>query len=178
MATPVPFKRDEIPYTQARLKSLIKIYATFGGYQPDPNDPTAVPTLAQMKLIGAVTKVDYKNPRNAAERRELNYDTFAEIQEMVPGLGSFEVSFTSIMTYAQTFMEACGFDGTDIRFQTRPLAFALILPSPTPDVIPSKVLILRGSWLKDNPVSFSVEEKDDLRIIQEVPIACAGVIEV
>ncbi len=137
MATPVPFKRDEIPYTQARLKSLIKIYATFGGYKPDPNDPTAVPTLA-----------------------------------------SFDVTFTSVMTYQATFLEACGFAGGEIRYQTRPIAFALILPSPTPDTIPNKVLILRGCQLKDNPMKFDVEQKDDLRIIQEVPVACAGIIEV
>ncbi len=174
----VPVKRDEIPFTQARLKSLIKIYVTYSGYQPDPNDPTAVPSLSTMSLLGAVTKITVKNPRGAQERRELNYDTAAEIQEMIPGLPTFDVSIQNIMTYAASFLEGCGFAGGELRFQTRPVALALVLPSPTPTTIPPKIVFLRGVWLGDNASDFSVQEAGDLRIIQDTPLHCAGLLEV
>ncbi len=174
MAT--PFLRTEIPFDTARLKSLIKVFATFGGYVPDPNDPNII-NLSNLELVGAVNTVTLNETRAAAERRELNYDTHGEIIEMIAGLGSFEISFTSIVLYKQTFMEACGFAGHELRFQTRPIAFFLELPSPDPAVISPKTLLLRGCKLLANPLSFDIEAKDDLRIVQEVPVACAGIIE-
>lgn len=176
MAT--PFKRDEIPYTQSRLKSLIKVFATYGGYAPDPNDPTNLPTLSSMQLIGSITKVDIKTTRQAAERRELNFDNAAEILEMVPGLASFEVSMNYVMLYRASFIEALGFGGHELRYWTRPVLFALQLPSPVPASLPPKTILLRDCWGLDNPMMFDVEAKDDLRIIQEVPIACGGMIEI
>lgn len=175
---PTPFKRDEIPYTQARLKSLIKVFCTYGGYQPDPNDPTNLPSLSALQLIGSVTTVDVKTTRGAVERRELNFDNAADILEMIPGLASFEVSFKAVALYRASFMEAVGFAGHELRWNTRPILFALQLPSPVPDQLPPKTLLLRDCWLLDNPMNFDVEAKDDLRIIQEVPVACGGIIEI
>jgi len=173
-----PFKRNEIPYTQARNKSLIKVFVTYGGYTPDPNDPTNLPTLSSLSLIGSITTVDLKTTRAAAERRELNFDNAGEILEMIPGLASFEVSFKYVNLYRASFMEALGIAGHELKYNTRPFLFALQLPSPVPDQLPPKTLLLRDCWLLDNPLNFDVEAKDDLRIIQEVPVACGGIIEI
>jgi hypothetical protein len=175
---PTPFTRNEIPFTAARLKSLIKVYCTYGGYTPDPNDPTNLPSLGSLNLVGSVTTIELKNPRQAAERRELNYDNFAEILEMIPGLDSFELNFKAVALYRQTFAEACGIGGFGVRFNTRPLLFAFRLPSPNPGALPPVTLLARGCLLLDNPLGFDVEAKDDLRIIQDIPVACAGIIEI
>ena len=175
---PTPQKREETPFTQARLKSLIKVFCTFGGYQPDPNDPSNVPQLSELALVGSVTKVSVGTTRQAAERRELNFDTAGQIQEMIPGLESFDIKMTHIVLYRQSFMEACGFAGHELRYNTRPILFALQLPSPTPGTLPPKTLLLRDCWIKGNPFDFSVEEKDDLRIVQTVPIHVGGLREV
>ena len=173
-----PFIRNEIPFTASRLKSLIKVFVSYGGYQPDPSNPNNIPQLSQLTLIGSVNKIEIKNKREAAERRELNYDTSAQILEMVPGLESFDVTFDYVMLYRANFMEACGFGGYELKNQTRPIVFALQLPSPTPSSVPYKTLLLRDCWILDNPHSFEVEAKDDLRIVQSVPIACGGILEV
>lgn len=176
MATPV--LRNEIPFTQSRLKSLIKVFGTFGGYQVDQSGNGALPNLSGLELIGAITKVDVKVNRGATERRELNFDTKGKILEMVPGLVDFEVSFNYVMLYRAGFMEACGFAGHTLEYQTRPMLFALQLPSPTPDSVPPKTILLVDCWLKNNPVMFDVESKDDLRIVQSIDIACGGIVEV
>ena len=175
---PNPFLREEIPFTQSRLKSLIKIYATFGGYVPDPDTPQALPDLSGLELIGAVTKVEVKTPRGMTERRELNYDTLGKILEMVPGLVSFDCNFSYVMLYKSSFMEACGFAGHRLEYQTRPILFQLELPSPTPDTIPPRNIILQDCWLKDNPMAFDVSSNDDLRIIQDIGVGVGGLTEV
>lgn len=176
MAT--PFKRTEIPFTQSRLKSLIKIKGTYGGYQPSIVGNTSLPNLSSLDLIGAVTKVTVDVKRGAAERRELNYDTMGKILEMVPGLVDFDVKFSYVWLYQASFMEACGFGGHTLEYQTRPMLFALQLPSPDPAVVPVKNILLVDCWLKANPATFDVESKDDLRIVQEVDVACGGIVEV
>jgi hypothetical protein len=178
MPPQTPFSRVEIPWTSTRLKSLIKIYCTFGGYQPDPNDPGALPSLSSLSLVGAVRKVHIKTTRSSVERRELNYDTYAEILEMVPGLASFELTFESVVLYQATFPEAIGFDGFDLKYNTRPTLFALQLPSPNPATLPPVTLMARDCWLNANVLDFDTEAKDDLRIIQEIPMACGGIIKV
>ena len=176
MAT--PFLRNEIPFTQSRLKSLIKIFGTYGGYQVDPAGATVLPNLSGLTLIGAVTKVEVDVKRGATERRELNYDTMGKILEMIPGLVDYDVKFNYVWLYKSTFMEACGFAGHTLEYQTRPMLFALQLPSPNPASVPPKSLLLVDCWLKSNPAVFDVESKDDLRIVQNVDVACGGVVEV
>ncbi len=176
MAT--PFLRTEIPFTQSRLKSLIKVFGTYGGYQPDPSGQGTLPNLSALDLLGAITKVEVKVNRGAAERRELNYDGMGRILEMVPGLVDFEVDFNYVWLYRASFMEACGFAGHTLEFQTRPMLFALQLPSPNPSTVPPKSLLLVDCWLKNNPAMFDVESKDDLRIVQSVSVACGGIVEV
>jgi len=172
-----PFLRTEIPYTQSRLKSLIKVFGTFGGYQPSISGPTTLPSLSGLSLIGAVTKVEVDTKRGATERRELNYDTMAKILEMVPGLVEYKVSFNYVWLYQASFMEACGFAGQTLEYQTRPMLFALQLPSPDPAVVPTKTILLVDCWLKANPATFDVESRDDLRIVQSVDVACGGIVE-
>jgi hypothetical protein len=176
MAT--PFLRTEIPFTQSRLKSLIKVYGTYGGYQPSLTGNTTLPSLSSLSLIGAVTKVEVKTTRGATERRELNYDNMAKILEMVPGLVDYDVNFSYVWLYQASFMEACGFAGHTLEYQTRPMLFALQLPTPDPAVIAPKTILLLDCWLKGNPATFDVEEKNDLRIVQSVEIACGGLLEV
>jgi len=174
MAT--PFKRQEIPFTQSRLASLIKIRGTFGGYVPDP--ATRFPTLSGLPLIGALQKVTVDVTRGAKDRRELNYDTYGNIIEMVPGLVDFDIKFEYVWLYQASFLEACGFGGHTLEFQTRPMLFQLELPSPANSGIPTKTIVLSDCWLKGNPGTFDVTQKDDLRIVQSIDIACGGIIEV
>jgi hypothetical protein len=176
MATPV--LRTEIPFTTARLKSLVKVFGTYGGYQVDPSGAGSLPNLSALDLIGAITQLTVDVKRGAQERRELNFDTAGKILEMVPGLVDFEVSLNYVYLYRASFMEACGFAGHTLEFQTRPMLFSLLLPSPNPATVPPKSLLLVDCWLKSNPIMFDVEGKDDLRIIQKVDIACGGIVEV
>ncbi len=168
--------RSEIPYTQARLASLIKVRGSLGGYVPDGN---RIPSLGnQMQLLGAVTKVKVDVTRGSAERRELNYDTYGNIIEMVPGLVSFDVAFDRVWLYEASMLEACGFGGHTLEFQTRPMLFQLLLPRPANSTVPDKTIVLVDCWLKDNPATWSVDNKDDLRIVQTVNIACGGIFEI
>ena len=180
LPSPSPFLRSEIPYTQSRLKSLIKVFGTYGGYQVDitGDGPGTLTQLPPMSLIGAITSVSVSPKRNATERRELNYDTMAKILEMVPGLVDFEVKFKAVWLYRASFMEACGFAGMTLEYQTRPMIFSLQLPSPDPSSVPPRSILLLDCWLKANPAMFEVENKDDLRIVQEVDVACGGLSEV
>ena len=171
-----PELRNEIPFTQSRLKSLIKIKVSYGGYKTDIlGGPPVMPPLT---LIGALTQAEVKVMRGAAERRELNYDTMGKIIEMVPGLVTYDVKFKYVWLYAASFMEACGFAGHTLEYQTRPLMFELTLPSPDPAVLPEKKIQLLDCWLKDNPGTWDVEQKDDLRIVQDIDLACGGIREV
>jgi hypothetical protein len=164
----------EIPKTNTRLKSLIKCFVSFGGYDPSQG----IPALSGLQFLSALTKVEFPVNRGAVERRELNFDNLGKILEMVPGLVDFDgARMTYIWQYQASFLEACGFGGHTLEFQTRPLLFLLQLPSPNPDVVPEKNILLLDCWLKKNPAEFSVEDKDDLRIRQEVDIAVGGIIE-
>ena len=58
------------------------------------------------------------------------------------------------------------------------MLFALQLPSPNPASVKPKSLLLLDCWLKGNPISFDVESKEDLRIVQNVDVACGGIVEV
>jgi hypothetical protein len=176
MAT--PFLRNEIPFTQSRLKSLIKIFGTYGGYQVDPAGNSVLPNVSGVELIGAITKVEVSVKRGAAERRELNYDTMGKILEMIPGLVDYDVKFNYVWLYKASFMEACGFAGHTLEYQTRPMLFSLQLPSPNPSTVKPKSILLVDCWLKSNPANFDVETKDDLRIVQSVDVACGGIVEV
>lgn len=170
------FREQEIPFTQTRLASLIKIKGSYKGYIPDGN---RIPTdMGDQRFIGAVTKVKVDVNRGATERRELNFDTYGNIIEMVPGLVSFDVSFDRVWLYESSMLEACGFGGHTLEFQTRPMLFQLLLPRPANSSVPDKTIVLVDCWLKDNPATWSVDNKDDLRIVQTVNIACGGIFEV
>ena len=174
-----PYIREETPFTSARLKNLISIYAIYGGYIPDFDDPGAPPqNMDSVVHVGDVTKVDIKQPRDGSERRELNSKTFDQIKEMIPGLTKLEVRFSSIMTYKQNFLEACGVGGFNPSKQTRPMAFMLVLPSPIPTEVPARTLILSGCWFGDNPIDFDVTQTSDMKITQDVNIHCARITEV
>jgi hypothetical protein len=165
----------EIPKTNSRLKSLIKVFVSFGGYDPSGE----LPDFSTLTFLAALESLEFPIKRGAAERRELNTDNLGKILEMVPGLVDFDgCKMTYIWQYASSFMEAVGFGGQNLEYQTRPLMFFLQLPSPNPSVIPPRNIILLDCWMKDNPSMFSVAEKDDLRIKQEVNIAVGGVVQV
>lgn len=178
MATPQ--KVLQTPFTLARLKNLVTINVTYSGY--DPLVYSGQGTLPQLTEIGALEKVEVKVSRGAKERRELRVDAngmSGRIIEMVPGLVDFEVSFQYVWLYQASFMEACGFGGHDLEYQTKPLLFQLDMPAPASSKVPVKSLILKDCWLKDNPATFDVSAgKDDLRMIQSVTVACGGVEEI
>lgn len=179
MAYPVPEKVLKTPQTIARLKNLITISVTWGGY--DAAVSGIVPsTLPQLTQVGALQKVEVKTMRGATARRELRVDQnnmSGRIIEMVPGLVEYEVNFDYVWLYSASFLEACGFAGHNLEYQTKPLIFQLDLPVPDGSGLTAKSLVLYDCWLKDNPALFDLENKDDLRIIQRVPIACGGVEE-
>ena len=165
----------EIPKTNSRLKSLIKTYCSFGGYDPS----LGTPDLSSLQFLAALEKLEFPVKRGAHERRELNSDTLGKILEMVPGLVDFEgCKMTYIWQYAASFLEACGFGGHTLEYQTRPMLFLLQLPSPNPTAIPPKNILLLDCWLKDNPAEFAVDDKDDLRIKQVVELAVGGILQV
>lgn len=179
MPTNTPFLRVETPDTQSRLRSLVSVHVSYGGYQIDQNSDGGAPTsLPPWTLIGGLTKANIDITRGATPRRELNPDTMGSIIEQVPGLVDYKVNFEYVYLYKASFLEACGFAGTDLKFQTRPLMFMLTFPSPDPATIPVKTLLLTDCWLGNNPISMGVDNKDDLRIIQSIDINVAGVFEI
>ena len=174
-----PFLRNEIPATTARLASLVQVQCSYGGYIPDLTQPNGFSAGSiNWALVGGLQKATANTTRDAHERRELNYVNMGKIIEMVPGLVTFDVKFEYIYLYQASFLEACGFAGHTLEYQTRPLLFSLTLPSPNPSVIPYKTIVLLDCWIKDNPVEWQLTQKDDLRITQSVNIACGGIYEI
>jgi len=172
----------QIPAHLARSKALVTIMGTIGGYDPQQG----FPSLSSFGFIGDVVSVEIPVNRGGTERRELNYSTLGAILEMVPGLVDFEgLTFKRIITYGQaaltqgggTMLEICGFDGPTLDYQSFPMAFMLRLPSPNPAYFPERRVILDKVWFQKNPLMFSVEDKDDLRIIQEVTCLCGAIRE-
>ncbi len=172
-----------VPKHLARSKALTSIYATLGGYDPEDG----FPSLSALKFIGDVTEVTIPVNRGGTERRELNYQNLGAILEMVPGLVDFEgLTFKRVVTYGQasesraggTMLEVCGFDGPTLDYQTHPMLFMLKLPSPNLARFPERRILLDKVWFQKNPLMFSVEDKNDLRIIQEVSAMCGSIREV
>lgn len=165
----------EVPKHIARSKALITIYGTEGGYDPK----NGIPTLSNLKFIGNVTSLEIPVNRGSSERRQLNTANFGRIEEIIPGLVDFDgFQLNHIVTYKETFLEACGFQGHVLDFQAFPMLFLFRLPTPDPDQFPVRTLVAESCWMKNNPLMFSVEEKDDLRITQQVSIAVGQIREV
>ncbi len=175
MADLTPRTFLEIPKHQARSKALITIYGTYGGYDPSGQ----FPDLSSLVLIGNVTSVDVPVNRGSSERRELRADTLGAILEQVPGLVDYEgFTLNHVVTYKATFLEACGFLGHSLEYEAYPMLFMLVLPSPNLSQYPEKRLIIEKAWIKANPLLFSVEDKDDLKITQAVTLAVSRIWEV
>lgn len=177
MALPPPVRQTGTPYTTARLKHLITIRGTYGGY-----DPTGALPSGKLPIIGALEKVEVLTTRGSTARRQLApgvNDMYGRILEMVPGLVEYEATFNYVWLYDASFMEACGFGGHALDYQIKPMLFQLELPGsqPTPGVN-GRTLVLYDCWLKDNPATFDVTSKDDLRIIQSVKVAVGGLEEI
>jgi len=167
----------EIPKHIARSKALTTIYGVLGGYDPSQGTPDF--TNSPLTYIGNVTSIEIPANRGSVERRELNAANLGRIVEIVPGLVDFEgVQLNHIVTYAATFLEASGFVGHVSDFQAYPMLYLLRLPSPNPAEYPERNLILEDVWIKNNPLMFSVEDKDDLRITQQVTLAVGNVREI
>jgi hypothetical protein len=176
MGAPAPLYRDETYQAIHRDKSLFDIYGTYGGYIPDPSNPLDIPDLSTFQYIGAFTEAKIASKRSGDGGTEIRYLSATEqdvIQEILPNLSSPEITLTGVVTYQQTLWERCGFGGFRARSQTRPMAFMFYLPSPNLAVIPASTYFVRGAVLQGNPLEFSVEHKDDLRIMQEVQIKAA-----
>lgn len=168
----------EIPKVESRSKALITLEGSLGGY--NPLTESTQDALSRLVEIGNVTKITMPTKRGAAERRELNARTFGEIKEIVPGLVDFEgFRLNNVITYKETFLQACGFTGgQSLDNQAYPMLFVLTLPSPEPDRFPVRTLLLEKTWILDNPYEFSVEEKDDLRIVQDIELRIGKIREV
>ncbi len=163
----------QAPKTVSRSKALIDIYGTEGGY-----DPAGGYTLNNLIYIGGITKLMLPIERGAAEFRELNATNFGRIIEQVPGLVSFDnVSLRSVVTYKGTFMERCGFQGHVLDYQSYPMLFLLDLPTPNAARYPARQLIIEGAVFLNNPLEWSVEEKEDLRIVQDIRLAISNIRE-
>ncbi len=165
----------EIAKHLARSKALITIYGTEGGYDPNAGTPT-ISGSNGLKLLGGVTSLTLPVNRGSSERRELNAANFARIEEIIPGLVDFEgAKLNHIVTYKETFLQRCGFDDLALDIQAYPMLFLLTLPTPNPSQFPALAVILEGVTIKTNPLEFSVEEKEDLRITQAVDLHIAKV---
>ena len=168
----------EIPKVEARSKALITLEGSYGGY--NPLTESTQDALSRLQEIGNVTKITLPTNRGASDRRELNARTYGEIKEIIPGLVDFDgLRLNNIITYKETFLQACGFvGGHSLDYQSYPMLYVLTLPSPEPDKFPVRTLMLEGSWMLNNPFEFSVEEKDDLRITQDIELRIARIREV
>ena len=168
----------EIPKVEARSKALITLEGSLGGY--NPLTESTQDALSRLVEIGNLTKITIPTKRGAIDRRELNARTFGQIKEIVPGLVDFDgIRLSNIITYKETFLQACGFVGGHTNdYQAYPMLFVLTLPSPEPSKFPVRTLLLEQAWILDNPYEFSVEEKDDLRIVQDIELKVGRIREV
>lgn len=168
----------EIPKVEARSRALITLEGSLGGY--NPLTESAQDALSRLVEIGNVTKITLPTKRGAVERRELNARTFGQIKEIVPGLVDFDdAKLENVITYKETFLQACGFvGGQALDYQAYPMLFVVTLPSPEPDKFPVRTLLLEKCWILDNPYEFGVEEKDDLRIKQDISLKIGNIREV
>ena len=164
----------EPPKTLTRMKHLADVYVSFGGYDPSQGTPD----FAALTYLTALTRVGISIKRGAKERRELNSANLGKIIEMIPGLVDFEgCELSYIWQYKQgSLIEACGFGGTTLEYQTQPLFLLIVFPAPNAADV--RKIVLSDVWFKENPIEVSVEDKDDLRLVQKVPIAVGGIYEV
>jgi hypothetical protein len=162
-----------IPATQARLQPYIQMYASQGGY--DGTGP--LPTLSQLRLVGAVSKIMFKSKRTVGNWRQLDANSFGKIMETYPNLTEYEFSFTRVMLYNSDALEELGWLGPDVIMQNRPLFLILILKSPNTAIAPEKAWGIFGTWMKEVGAEFDLtNDGGDMKILQEVPCGIAGVI--
>ncbi len=173
----------EIVKTNTRLRNYVRVYYTKGGY--DPTTSIASVLTGNLEFFAALEKISFPQARGNSERRELNFDftstdpiAFAQgnggIIEAIPGLVDADgASLTFIWQYKASVLERLGFNGHTLESQTRPVLFLLDLPAPT--AADERQIVIPQVWLKQNPIEFGVENKDDLRIRQQVNVACQGV---
>ncbi len=165
----------------ARSKALVSVFATIGGYDPidSAGNLQDFDFSAKLGYIGGCTSLSLPVNRGSAERRELNADNFGRIEEIIPGLVDFEgAKLNNVMTQKGTFLQKIGFDGLSaglgegimLDLQSFPMAFMLALPTPNASKFPKLAVFLTQVIIKTNPMEFSVEEKDDLRIVQAIDL--------
>jgi hypothetical protein len=168
----------EIPKHDARSKALITLEVSQGGY--NPLTESVQDALSRLVEVGNVTKITIPTKRGASERRELKASNFGEIKEIIPGLIDQDgIRLNNVITYKETFLQACGFvGGHSLDYQSYPCLFVLTLPSPEPDKFPVRTLMFEKTWILDNPYEFSVEEKDNLQIVQDIELRVGKIREV
>ena len=166
-----------VPSHIARSKALCTLSGTIGGYDGSAGIPSSFPAL---EFIANVTSITIPTNRGSAERRELNAANWGRIIEILPGLVDFEgLEMNNVVTYGATFAQACGLDASaaggdnsfELDIQSFPMLFQIDLPTPNAALYPPRTLMLLPAWIKTNPINFSVEEKDDLRIVQTISLA-------
>lgn len=135
-------------------------------------------------LVGAVQRIAINTSRDAEYRRELNTNTAGRPVEVVPGLPSYNLELERVVLYNSTMAQAFSYNKSyDIMKQNRPLMIYINLPGVkrtqedgTFITTGAKTILAYGVWLQNNNMSFSVDNANDMMIIQNTPAVCTGII--
>jgi len=162
--------RPKIYITLKATKGTYNVKTGKWTYYDDAGNVTTTPTFYD---IGAVQDLEINSTREVDVWRELNYLTAGKPIESYPGLASYELSMTRIVLYETNYLEAFKFEGHDILKQNRPLNIRVTQKDP--DGTKDRVWDIYGVWFKDNPMTFSISDINDLRILQDVDAVAAGI---
>lgn len=168
----------QIPYTNLRLQPYIKLYTIKGGAQL--HTPEDILALVQggksLEVVGAMQKVTIKQTRDTNVWRELNSDTYGQIQEVYPQLPEYSLVLDRLVLYQSNILEAFGFDGSDLLHQNKPFLVVVSLLAPTNQTqVDPITYIYHNCWMQNFDLEFDITASD-LRMLQSVNVATAGVI--
>lgn len=143
-----------------------------------------ISNISDNNLVGAIQSLSIRTTREAEYRRELNTNTAGRPVEVVPGLPSYSLELERTVLYTSTMAQAFSYNKSyDIMKQNRPLMIYINLPGVkrtqedgTIITTGAKTILAYGVWLENNNMEFSVDNANDMMIIQRTPAVCTGIV--
>lgn len=171
---------SQLPKTQARLATSIKIYATTKDL--DFSDINSIKEITSkvgsgdIKVLASVTKLDEKNTRPATARYEIDADKPGEIVERIPQLVDRTLTLEKVVLYSEDALSGIGqINGADLIDQTKPFTIIKVEWEPSDDPSGksvSSITMYTGCWFTSNPKTYNVGG-GNIHIIQSVEVAYA-----
>lgn len=168
---------------------LIRSAADFTA-NTDVRDILAAISSDQLKPIGTIQKLNINTSRENNIYRTLDYEQLGKIREVYPGLPEYTADVTNVALYRSHLVDAfqastqdvfSGASSTEsgivpcfnIYNQISPLIIKVDMLEPqigNPTEDSARSVILWDAWLKSSNIDFSIDDANDLAVIQESSI--------